>query len=389
MLIPFILAQSSGQQPGHNTGVTAAREIVEGAENGSELIVNAFKQDWLDFAAGQSPVYLAVVSVSMLIAVVLVAFWSLGWYRQISDQGFSSNVVSEMVFPLLVILLLSNNGAMLANSTLALRNVTVNLNSTVLSITKNGVTLNVEGAEGIEGGLGQPKPVSLAVSDKDKQTKKTENPDYGQARVLVGTRTEGRLETPIVWSRSNQNQLNQNYLIQLSKPLKTSTGSEVLPKGSYIVAQIRGASQSEYVQLQAVTALVNNNGNTEEKSIPESSIFILAKNGQLLKAQSRKGSDLSRTIFSAVLNGIAKAAEIQNRPNSQVSTNSNGFSSSTITNDNKDLLAGFTEGTLGEMVRGIQTNNQRQNQRLQSEDEVFVIEAGKEVQVFVNETFSL
>ncbi|MFN6572015.1 type IV secretion system protein [Dendronalium sp. ChiSLP03b] len=139
--LSLILAQSSGQKPGQNTGVTAAREIVEGAEQGSELIVNAFKQDWLDFANGQSAVYLAVVSVSMLIAVVLVSFWSLGWYRQISEEGFSHNVISEMVFPLIVILLLSNNGAMMANLTLGLRTVTVKLNSSILAITKNGVTL--------------------------------------------------------------------------------------------------------------------------------------------------------------------------------------------------------------------------------------------------------
>ncbi|AUT04651.1 hypothetical protein CLI64_29805 (plasmid) [Nostoc sp. CENA543] len=103
--------------------------------------MNAFEQDWKDLATGTSPIYIAVVSVSMLIAIVLVSFWSLGWYRQISDEGFSHNVVSEMAFPLLVIIMLSNNGVMLANTSLALRNVTVNLNSSILSITRNGITL--------------------------------------------------------------------------------------------------------------------------------------------------------------------------------------------------------------------------------------------------------
>ncbi|MBD2303388.1 hypothetical protein H6G80_33700 [Nostoc sp. FACHB-87] len=141
MFIPFVLAQSSGQQPGQNTGVTISGDVVKGAEDGARLALNAFKQDWVDFAAGQSPVYLAIVAVSMLIAVVLVAFWSLGWYRQISDEGFSTNVVSEMVFPLLVILMLSNNGAMTTTLAVGLNNTTIHLNSKILSITKNGVTL--------------------------------------------------------------------------------------------------------------------------------------------------------------------------------------------------------------------------------------------------------
>ncbi|MBW4558728.1 MAG: hypothetical protein KME59_22920 [Trichormus sp. ATA11-4-KO1] len=141
MIISLILAQSSGQQPGQNTGTTISGEIVEAAINGSDMIVKSFEQDWQDLATGQSPVYLAVVSVAMLIAVVLVSFWSLGWYSQFSEEGFSSGVANEMIFPLLVILMLSNNGIMLSNTTLGLRNVTVDLNSRILSITRNGVNL--------------------------------------------------------------------------------------------------------------------------------------------------------------------------------------------------------------------------------------------------------
>jgi hypothetical protein len=239
-----------------------------------------------------------------------------------------------------------------------------------------------ESTEEIKGGLGEVK------QDKQIPKNQQENINYSQARVLVGTRAEGKLETPIVWNNNTENQ-SLNYLIRLTKPLKTSTGSEILPKDSYVVAQIRGASQSEYIQLQALTALVNNHGETEEKSIPEGTVLILAKNGKLLKAESRRGGDLGGTIFSAVLSGVTKAAEIQNRPNSQVITNANGFSSSTISNGNKDVLAGFTEGTLSEIVRGIQSNNQQRIQQLQSADKVFVIEAGKEVQIFVNQTINL
>ncbi len=131
--------------------------------------------------------------------------------------------------------------------------------------------------EEIKGGIGKPKI--------DKQTPKNqqENTNYGQTRVLVGTRAEGKLETPIVWNNTENQALN--YLIRLTKPLKTSTGSEILPKDSYVVVQMTGASQSEYIQLQAVAALVNNHGETEEYSIPEGTVLILAKNGKLLKAE--------------------------------------------------------------------------------------------------------
>ncbi|MBD2303391.1 hypothetical protein H6G80_33685 [Nostoc sp. FACHB-87] len=253
---------------------------------------------------------------------------------------------------------------------------------------------DLESAEGIEGGIGKPtsssKP-SMASRKVDKQAQDSslENINDGQERVLVGTHTEGKLETPIVWSRNHENQVNQNYLIKLSQPLKSSTGSEILPKNSYIVAQILGNKNSEYIQLQAVSALVNKNGEPEEKLIPEGTILILSKNGKSLKAELHRGSDLGRTIFASVLAGVTKAAELQNRPTSQITTNYDGFSSSVITNDNKDLVAGFAQGTLSEVVRNIQLNNQRQTQQLESEDKVFVIDAGKEVQVFVNQTINL
>ena len=141
MIISLILAQVSSPTPGENAGITNSSEIIEAAANGSDLIVKSFEKDWQDFVNGSSPVYLAIVSISMLIAVVLVSFWSLGWYSQFSEEGFSSGVVNEMIFPILVIIMLSNNGMMLAGSTLALRNVTVNLNRSILSITRNGVTL--------------------------------------------------------------------------------------------------------------------------------------------------------------------------------------------------------------------------------------------------------
>lgn len=141
LLLPYFFAQSTGQQPGENTGTTIAPEIIESVSRGSEMMVNSFNEDWLNFSNGKAPVYTAVVAISIMIAIVLVSWWSLGWYAKFSDEGFSSDVVNETVFPLLVILMLTNNGAMLASSCLALRNVTVTLNRNVLAITKNGVTL--------------------------------------------------------------------------------------------------------------------------------------------------------------------------------------------------------------------------------------------------------
>ncbi|MBD2731893.1 hypothetical protein H6G96_37905 [Nostoc sp. FACHB-892] len=141
MLLTIIFAQSTGQQPGQNTGVTISGEIVDGAINGADIIYQSFENDWAELASGTSSIYTSVVAVSMLVAVVLVSFASLGWYRKFAESGFSYNFVSEMVFPLLVIVMLTNNGFLLANTTIALKDVSANLNRSILSITRNGVRL--------------------------------------------------------------------------------------------------------------------------------------------------------------------------------------------------------------------------------------------------------
>ncbi|GAX39005.1 TrbI/VirB10 family protein [Nodularia sp. NIES-3585] len=238
--------------------------------------------------------------------------------------------------------------------------------------------------EGIQGGSGN-KFVDKQVSNQNLNS----NPGHSGKRVLVGSRVEGSLETPIAWSRNTTQQENQNYLIRLTKPLQAFDSTEVLPVGSYIVAQVNSSNESGYVQMHAVSALINTNGRTEEKSIPENSVLILGKNGKLLKAKSQRGNELGGSLMASVLTGVAKAAEIQNRPNSQSTINSLGVSTVTTSNDDKNLVAGFAEGSLNEMVRRMQTSNQQRLQQMQSEPVVFVLESGTSVQLFVNQTISL
>ncbi|BAT56995.1 hypothetical protein NOS3756_60070 (plasmid) [Nostoc sp. NIES-3756] len=124
------------------TGDTNAEDIVDGAINGSRMVVSSFNQDWQDLANGQSEVFKAVVAVSALCGVVFVSFWSISWYSRLTQEGFSNEILNEMVYPLLVCLMLTvNNGHLLASTSLMFRNVAVGLNDKVLSITRNGITL--------------------------------------------------------------------------------------------------------------------------------------------------------------------------------------------------------------------------------------------------------
>ncbi|WP_341531984.1 hypothetical protein WKK05_40565 (plasmid) [Nostoc sp. UHCC 0302] len=240
--------------------------------------------------------------------------------------------------------------------------------------------------EGLAGGTGT-SPVNTSTNVAETSSNQ-ENVDYNARRVIVGTRTEGKLETPIVISAGNTNQV-QKYLIRLTKPLKASDGQEILPINSYLVVVPNSTTTSEYIQMSAVSALINVNGQTLEKAIPENSVIILNKNGEILKAQSRKGSNLGSDLMAAVIGGISKAAEVQNNPSSQTTVSSNGFSSSTVSNDNRSLVAGFTQGSFDQVLQRMQSSNTQQIQSLQSDTKVYVVPANTTVQIFVNQSISL
>nr|WP_322714907.1 hypothetical protein [Nostoc sp. ChiSLP03a]MDZ8216194.1 hypothetical protein [Nostoc sp. ChiSLP03a] len=229
---------------------------------------------------------------------------------------------------------------------------------------------------GIEGGAGGAMQVVESTSS-----------DYNVKRVLVGSTAEGRLETPIAWGTGDAG--NQNYLVKVSKPLKASDGSDVLPVGAYLVVQLAESNGSGLAKLRGVSVLVNSNGDTQEKPLPPNAVLIMAKDGGFLKAESRKGSNLGNNFISAIIAGVAKAAEVQNRPVTQVSTNSNGFSTSSTTNEQKDLSAAFGEGAFNSILDNIKSSNVARSQQLSGREEVFVIDVGKPVQIFVNQTISL
>lgn len=233
----------------------------------------------------------------------------------------------------------------------------------------------------VEGGIG------LKTIGTTSQVPSSPTPNYDGKRVLVGTRAAGVLETPIAWAGStggNQNQQLQT-LIRLVQPLKAFDGQEVLPKGSYIVASV-SPNNSEIVQMTATAALINVGNKTQEKQLPPNSILILGKNGNLLKAESRRGgSSLGNSLMSSLLAGLSNAAEIQNRNNSEI-TISSGNTITSTSSGNRNVLAGFAEGSIDEILERMKSSNERQIQGIQQQQQVFVIEPGKEVQIFVNQS---
>lgn len=236
------------------------------------------------------------------------------------------------------------------------------------------------------GGLGAD-----SVMTKSQAHPRPQLASYSSAanNIVVGTRANGKLETPIAWSGKLQNP-NQNFLIQLTEPLIAANKSVAIPKGAYLVVRINDATDTGLLQMSATSALVTEkNGRTIEKPIPAGALLVLGKGGNLLKAQSQKRSNTGADLGMAVLSGVSNATGLINQPSSQSSFSSAGGFQTTTSNRDPNYLAGFGQGAAQAIVGEMQSRNQQARQSRQSESKVFVLNQGTSVQLFVNSSVSL
>ena len=216
----------------------------------------------------------------------------------------------------------------------------------------------------------QPVNYSTAVTSLNQQ-------------LVVGTRASGKLETPIAWTGRLQNP-NQIFLLRLNEPLKGSGGKSVIPTDSYITARVTEATQTGRLQMEVVSVLVTENGQTREKPIPSGSILILGERGGILQASAQGKDTAGNDAAAFILSGVSQAAALINRPESQSFTNFGSY----INNGEPDYLAGFVQGATQSMVQTVQQRNQQARSSIESMPTVFLLEQGTQVQIFVNRSFS-
>jgi hypothetical protein len=99
-----------------------------GTKPESQSIAQSFDTVWKIAMDGN--LYKLVCSIGLLIAIFAVGFWCVKFYISLEEGGYRP-AVNEMIFPLVLIVLLSNGGANMRDATVATRNVLNNVNESV------------------------------------------------------------------------------------------------------------------------------------------------------------------------------------------------------------------------------------------------------------------
>ncbi|MFN6479481.1 hypothetical protein [Nostoc sp. DedQUE07] len=261
-----------------------------------------------------------------------------------------------------------------------------------------------------------PQPENSAVSQAQPQ---------GEKSVAVGSSAKAVLATAIFGETTNKSggggdadEAKNVFVIRLKEPLKSTDGAIALPANTEFLAEIGSLSEQGLLQMNVVKVISQNNGNPVERSLPNNAIILRGTQGKPLIANKYPGQSSSIASMDAglfVLGGIAKAAELVNRPDTRVlplyggnlsnidsngnpiendnngnngnNGNNNGYVTgyTTITENKRNLAAGVLEGGMNSVVPQIAQRNQQAIAQMQQQGGVWFLAAGTNIEIYVNQ----
>ena len=207
--------------------------------------------------------------------------------------------------------------------------------------------------------------------------------------ISAGATAKAILTTPLAWDETEKSANQDRFIVVLAEPLIAVDGEVALPAKTQLVTQMRSLSESGMVRLVVVAALVEQDGEYVEISLPNDTIQIRGVEGKPLMAKTlrnKRSQIFGRDASQFVIGAVQKGAEIFNRPRSQSTFGSDGIFSSSTENSDPNLLAGILEGGSETLLDNLEERNDRALEKIESRPDIRFLGAGSDVEVFVNES---
>ncbi len=168
-----------------------AGQLLENAAAGASLVADGFNQLWEQTLTGG--LYASLCKVGVLFAVGSLALFMVQWGKQMLN-GEEQRAVAELIWPLVVALLLANNGKILASGTLMLRGYINTVNNYVLEYTAADADLRAAYQQGI----GQAA-VEVAVGNAIQQCRSAQLSNQEQIECLKQAKEELQAKFPNIF----------------------------------------------------------------------------------------------------------------------------------------------------------------------------------------------
>jgi hypothetical protein len=253
--------------------------------------------------------------------------------------------------------------------------------------------------------LEQPLSDEIAAVSDTLQTEESLNPAApevfppilaeAEARILeaslepqalvMGASSPGELITPIAIDEMGR---SDRFTVKMNEALIGNQGKIAFPEGTEFVVQVDRVSETGQVHLSAIAATWSVNGQQQEITLPPNTIQIRGEAGEPLVAEHFEdwGDEIAGMDAGQFLLGAAgRAAQLYTRSGSRIQTRG---SSTIITEENPtpDIVAGLVEGGTDAVLDSIQERNRRAIERMEEMPNIRYIDAGTDVEIFVNQS---
>jgi hypothetical protein len=188
-LLPSLLAQAKPPNPGQ-----AASTITEDGVAASQAIAQSMDQLWNDVLGGG--LYGAIANLGIFFAVGTLLIFIVQWTREMID-GDTSKGFTEIIWTIVVVVLLANNGQPLAIATQGLRSIINQTNQTLLVSTSASIQLQ-EAYQQVMLKTGRGDAIQSlinqcnAIADPTQQTECLQNASEQAKQIEAGLDNDNR-----------------------------------------------------------------------------------------------------------------------------------------------------------------------------------------------------
>jgi hypothetical protein len=210
--------------------------------------------------------------------------------------------------------------------------------------------------------------------------------------LLVGTTAKAALKTSVVFSTDGSRTMGSapglvpKFIVTLQEPITTADGKPVIPADAVLIVTARPLdAKSGLAELDVVGIAIAG----RELIPPPNAISIRGAEGAPLVADKYfdRGSEISgMDVASFITSALAEVGKLTNSPTTTSSISSIGGSATVSTAPPPNYLGAAISGGFGVLSETLNRRSQQAIEDIKTRPNVFFIPAGKELQVFVNQT---
>lgn len=209
--------------------------------------------------------------------------------------------------------------------------------------------------------------------------------------IMAGTVAAATLSTPVVWAQDLDNsQQPQRFGIQITQPLLAADGSEALPVGTQLVAQVDTISDSGLVELSIQSVIEPSANGNRLVSVPPGALMIQGDRGRPLMAENyhNNGGRINQLNTQVgIIGALGKLGELLNRPSNTSTVSSPYLSSTSTSNNSTNILGGLLEGGFGSLQEQMTQQDQQEIKDILDRPNVWYVPEGASIQIFANSSF--